>query len=187
MAVVAAAVAIYGAAEQGYQESEAATYNANLARINQQIANQRSQLNVEEIQKQERYQQGEAKEAYAGSGVRIDTGSPLDELASQHIQGSFREQVAFFNGQVNASQDEANANLNEFLSGQYSRAGIVRSAGIFSGYLANRYSPGKVPGGETTDAGSAGAEAGSIGGSSGGTGDTGFTDINGSGITVPSG
>ena len=85
---VGAAVSAYGAHEQGVAESQAATYQAQVARNNQIVAQQNAQMALQTGQQQEAAKReqtaqmiGQQRAIVAGSGIDPNSGS------SKRIQG----------------------------------------------------------------------------------------------------
>ena len=85
---VGAAVSAYGAHEQGVAESQAATYQAPVARNNQIVAQQNAQMALQTGQQQEAAKReqtaqmiGQQRAMVAGSGIDPNSGS------SKRIQG----------------------------------------------------------------------------------------------------
>lgn len=147
MAVPLLAVAIGMELVQGSQQKQAADYNAQIEDRNAQLAMQKADMDTESIRRQARFQEGAGRAAYAGSGVSVATGSPLDELAAQHIQNSFKERAAFFNDQLEADNDTAQANINRFLGQEYMTAAMAKGASTVASFYGSKYGGGGGGGG----------------------------------------
>ncbi|MHB8414003.1 MAG: hypothetical protein ACYDB1_01215 [Acidiferrobacteraceae bacterium] len=108
-----AAVGVVG----GIVESNAASNAASAAASNQAYQDQvtkaeseiRAETNLTEQEKANRATEGEQRLAEAGSGFDVSAGSPLDAQFAQFATDQFKDQVAVFNGLVNASADQAAA------------------------------------------------------------------------------
>jgi hypothetical protein len=188
MAWVAAIFEGYQLIKSDQNKQAAATYNAMVAKENADIARMRANLNVEEVARQDRYQEGAARAAMAGSGVITSTGSPMDVLAEMAINDSFKKQVAYFNGLVNVAADEADSNLSNFLApsnlSTYAKIGSVAG-----NYLLDKYGTGNDTNSPYIDY-SSGNGMYDVNGSgitvTDNTGnDAGLVDVNGSGVSVP--
>lgn len=121
-------------------------YNSMVQAEQEQVAQMRADLNVQEVQRQDRYQRGQTEASYGGSGVTF-SGSPMDELAFQSINDQFKQNVARFNGLVDASADEANSNLSNFLGNQAETSGYIQAGTAIGNDLINHfYTPDKKGG-----------------------------------------
>lgn len=144
MAMVALIVSLAAEADSAYQQKEGADFNAQVDAMNAQIAREKGQLDATQIARQGRYQEGETKAAYAGSGVSVATGSPLDELASQHINNSFKSQVAEFNALSEAAGYDSQAKINQFMGQQAITQGVASMFGTVASFYGAGYG-GKNP------------------------------------------
>lgn len=84
LAAVSAATSAYGAYEQGQAQSEAANYQAQVAKNNQDIANQNAQFALQQGQQQEAAKREQTAQTIsteraftAASGIDPNKGSPL--------------------------------------------------------------------------------------------------------------
>lgn len=164
-------------------KAQADKYNAVVEAERQKIAEMRANLNVEEVERQDRYQAGQTRAAYGASGVTF-AGSPMDELAFQSINDNFKKQVAKFNGLVDASADQASSQLDNFLAGQTQQSGYIAAGGTVARGLIDRYyapsGPSSVPADQTVGMGGDPAYMDQAP-------DAGLVDVNGSGINVSGG
>ena len=139
LAGVAAAGAVYGGIE-GKAAADKNAANANQAAQEEQM---RAQLNIEQQQRTNAYKEGAQVAAYGGSGVAM-TGSPLDELASQKISDNFEAQVQYFNGEVSANADTADAAYQQTIGNAQLISGVAQGASSLSSFLVQLKGP---PGG----------------------------------------
>jgi hypothetical protein len=120
------------------QQKHAAEYNMAVDANNQIIAEERSKLNVMEVEHQNRTEEGAQRAAYGGSGVTM-SGSPMDEFASKAISDSFKVQVAKFNGLVDAGHDMAQGAIDQMAGNQAVLTGAANVSGLAAQYLTNKY------------------------------------------------
>ena len=164
-------------------KAQADKYNAVVEAEAHDVAKFRADLNVQEVERQDRYQAGQTRAAYGASGVTM-TGSPMDELAFQSINDKFKQGVARFNGLVNANADEASSQLDTFLAGETQQSGYIGAGGTLANGLIDRYySPSSSPSSVPSDQLAGGPDPQGMDQAP----DTGITDINGSGINIPGG
>jgi hypothetical protein len=67
----------------------------------------RAKVNLTEQEQANRATEGKQRAAIGGSGVAMNTGSPLDAMAATYEQDQFKNSVAIFNGEVNVAADQA--------------------------------------------------------------------------------
>ena len=91
------------------QAANVGAQNQLNAEVTAQEERIRSATNLMEQEQANRQVEGSQRAAIGGSGVSMNTGSPLDAEASTFISDQFKDQVAVFNGQVNLAQDQAQA------------------------------------------------------------------------------
>lgn len=94
----ASALAKNAAKEQAYQ--------AEVTKAEEEI---RASTNLTEQEKANRAAEGEQRLAEGASGLGVSSGSPLFAQFAQYASDKFKDNVAIFNGLVNAQADQAAA------------------------------------------------------------------------------
>lgn len=137
-------------------ERAAAKYNQMVDAENAQIAGAKSNLNAEMIAREDRYQQGAARAAMSGSGVNTATGSPMDELAWQTINDSYKQSVERYNGALAMDKYNADAALSK-LTEPSMESGVIKGVASFGeNYLLAKYgfggdkTPSNTTGGDSS-------------------------------------
>lgn len=111
MAWVAAGFAAASALSQGLAANKAAQFNAAVLGQNAALARQQGEMEAEQIRRLGRKRIGEARAAYAASGVRM-TGSALDVLADSERQVELDAATARWNAELRASGMQSQAALS---------------------------------------------------------------------------
>lgn len=107
IAAVGTASTIYNQNKAAHAAQAAGDLNAQAEWTNEQEAVIRAETNLTEQTQANRQAEGQQRASIAGSGVSVATGSPLDAEVEQRQSDLFKDQVAIFNGIVNASYDQA--------------------------------------------------------------------------------
>lgn len=134
-----AGVSAFGSLMSGNAQSSAYTYQASLARMNEQIAKQNASYETAsgEVQAQEsgmktRFQEGQTKVAQGASNLDVNSGtSSLVRTSEQEIgyqdQAIIRSNAArrAYGYNVEASQDEAQAQVDTMAAKNSKSAGVI--------------------------------------------------------------
>lgn len=123
-----------GAISQGVQASNAADYNAAVARNNALAARQQASANAEAQGRESRRRLGAMRAAYGASGVTME-GSPLDVIEQSAMEAELDRQNILYSGELKASGYEGTSELEE-AKGSSAMTGSLFSAGssLLTGY-----------------------------------------------------
>lgn len=143
LAASAATVSAVGAIRQGQAASNAANFNAALAKQNADTADSQSIAASEAQQRDSARKIGSAMAAYGASGVQMADGSPADVLGDSARMATLDNQTLKYNYklkglgyQAQASLDSANAE-NSRTASYFNAAGSMLSGGSkVAGYFA---------------------------------------------------
>lgn len=130
----------FGQYKAGKQEQTAYEYNATLSGQNAAAIRASEKLNQQLKTKQLRADIGEQRAAYAGRGVRVDTGSPIDVMVNSLSNGYMDMAIDKYNSEVAARSAEAQGEMYRFYGKQAASAGkyaaigsLLQTAGSFGG------------------------------------------------------
>ena len=112
------------AASQAQNAAKQQAYNDQITKAEEEI---RAQTNLTEQEKTNRYTEGEQRVAEGASGFDVASGSTLDAQFSQFASDQFKDNVAVFNGMVNAQADQGAA-AAALTQGAVTSAGATQSA-----------------------------------------------------------
>lgn len=146
MGIVSMVAGVAGTLMSGMAQSQAASYQAAVARNNQIIANQNATL---ETQKGEvtaenndlktRAMVGSQKAAQAANGVDVDSGSPLDVRSSSEQLGRLdaltiinNSQAKAYNYKAQGVNFQAEAQLDDMKASNYMTSSIIGAVGGFA-------------------------------------------------------
>lgn len=140
----------FGTIEEGQQASGAYSYNANIA--TQQAIAVRNRSAITQFEKQKNLESlvGEQRAQYAGSGVKVDTGSPLDVMTDTLSKGYLDKAISAYNDEIAARAYESEAAMEKYTAKQVKREsllkaglGLIGAASEFGGVSKNGYNPSK--------------------------------------------
>ncbi len=127
LGVASLVASVGGAVMQGYSQSQAANYNAQVARNNQIIAQQNANLALQQGQVAEQAQQQKTAQMIGGleaqegaSGVELSSGSPLSVRSSAAETGELDALTIRYNAQLQARNYMTQASSFGAQAGLYS-------------------------------------------------------------------
>lgn len=126
----AAAVSAVGAVQQGQAASDAANYNATIARQNADAANQQAQAADVMLKRRQEQQMGAALASYGAAGVDLAGGSPSDVLAENARMSTLDRLTQQYNYRMRALGYQDQAGLDD------ANASNSRTASYFNGASA---------------------------------------------------
>lgn len=126
----AAAVSAVGAVKQGQAASDAANYNADIARQNAASAEAQGEAADAMLKRQQEQRMGAAIAAFGAAGVDLTSGSPSDVLADNARQSTLDRLTQKYNYKMRALGYSDQAGLDD------SNAANSRTAGYFNGASA---------------------------------------------------
>lgn len=112
-----------GQAKAGTAQQAAYNANARAMQLKAQTDQDAAEAEARQIELANARRYGTIRSAYAAGGVDVNTGSPLEVMADQHMQGALQAKLQRYQGQVQAAQDLASADIN------YAQGSAARSAG----------------------------------------------------------
>ena len=98
--IVATAMSAFGALSNAKSQSNAATYNAQVAQRDQQIGLDQGNAQAAIQARSARMQIDAGRAQYGASGVDVNSGSPLDVLQSSAMNASLDNQTIKYNSQI---------------------------------------------------------------------------------------
>lgn len=128
LAVIGTAISAYGAYENGRSKSAAATYNADVASKDSQIAIDQGNADAQIQQRASSMQIGAARAQYGANGLTSDSGSVLDVLQASAQRASLDNQRIKYNAQVKAYGLGNEATAYRFQGDAAKRAGNIGAA-----------------------------------------------------------
>jgi hypothetical protein len=155
LSMISTAVSVVGSLMQASSRSDAAEYNAEVARRNAAMATQQAESDAEEQRRRSIRQIGAMRAGYGASGVVGNEGSPLDVLAQSASDAEMDRLNILYRGRVRASGYEASARLDDM------RAENEQTAGMFGAGRALVLGLGQSGTGTQGDTGSSGGYVGS--------------------------
>lgn len=126
----AAAVSAVGAVKQGQAASDAANYNADIARQNAASAAQQGEAADAMLKRQQEQRMGAAIASFGAAGVDLTSGSPSDVLAENARQSTLDRLTQKYNYKMRALGYQDQAGLDD------ANAANSRTAGYFNGASA---------------------------------------------------
>jgi hypothetical protein len=121
--------------QQAKAASDAAKYNAELARQQAGAERVRGKQEEKKLKRQKRLMLSKQRAAYAAAGVRIGTGSPLEVMADTAAQYELDIAASRYNTQIGISRALSEAEYQEKAASQYRKMGYFSAAGtLLTGY-----------------------------------------------------
>lgn len=139
LSAMGGAISAYGTFESGRQQNQAWGYNAENAMIRAQNTREAEVLNQEQMQRKQNQIIGAQRAGYAGVGVRVNTGTPLDMMVDTMYQSKMDMAISKYNSDVNASALESEAAMDRFYGEQTQTASTGKAVGelmVAGGMLA---------------------------------------------------
>ena len=109
LTAVGAAVSAAGSIYQGVAAANQAAYNAEVADINRNTALQQGEIEARDLARAQRGEIGRGIAVLGASGVRSDTGSPLEVMRESIVQGSHNVALRRWGYQAEATDYENRA------------------------------------------------------------------------------
>lgn len=103
----------FGSLYEGEASAQSQEYNASIARQNAVIAQQQGAAAVQAQQRNAARAIGSVTANYGASGVRMDSGSPLDVLADSVAMATLDKLTIEYNYALRAQGYQQQANLNQ--------------------------------------------------------------------------
>lgn len=126
--VVGAAVAAYGAYQQGQAQKKAANFNAKVAEQNATISRKDAAMQQQQHDRETYLRMGALKANAAASGGSAGQGSALDVLGDVAGQSALERQMIGYRGEMAARGYGNTASLEKFSGKEAAKAGTI-SAG----------------------------------------------------------
>ena len=137
IAAAGAAIAAYGAIQQGQTAKAAGEYNARIAERDSLAAQQKAEYDAESSTEKFKSLLGRQRALYAKAGVDITEGSPLLMMSFQAEQAEKDRQAILYAGKTQSQSDIDKANLFRFTGGRAETAGYISGGSTFLSGLAN--------------------------------------------------
>lgn len=142
IAILATAAAATGTVMSAQAQSDAAKYNAAVAKNQAETAAQQAAFDAQQIRDKNRRILGAQRAAFAASGVDPDAGTPVDIRADSANQGELEALTAIYTGRSGANSALARAKLENFtarsaMTSGYIQAGSSLLSGASSAYQIN--------------------------------------------------
>ena len=125
LSMISTAVSVVGSLMQASAKSDAAEYNAEMARRNALMATQQAEADADAQRRKAVRQIGAMRANYGASGVVGNEGSPLDILAQSASDAEMDRLNILYRGKVRASGYEASAALDDQKAENEMTAGIL--------------------------------------------------------------
>lgn len=126
--VASGVVGAMGAMQQGKAQSQAATYQAQVADRNAKIARQQADVEQEDQRRENLRQRGAIRAAYGGSGIEM-AGSPLDVLEDTAMEQELDVERIGYRGTLRALGENDKANLARAEAENAKSAGAIGAVG----------------------------------------------------------
>jgi hypothetical protein len=136
--VVSAAVAAYGAYQQGQSAKKAAAFNAQVANQNAVAARQQSAAEMAQHDRETYMRLGSIRAAQGASGGTME-GSALDVLGDTASQAELEKQNIKYRGEMQARGFGNTATLERFQGKAAARAGTLKAGSELIGGAASAY------------------------------------------------
>lgn len=135
-ALLALGLTAAGQITEGYQQAQAAEYNAAVARQKAQAARKAGKLEADRIRKQRERLTGRQKALYAKAGVTF-SGSPMEVMIDSATNYEMDALITEYNYEVEARQSESQAQISNwraktYRSNSWKRAGATLLQGASS-------------------------------------------------------
>jgi len=162
LGVAGLAMQASGQAQAGAAARAASEANARALQLKAQtdVAAAEAEARQSELASERHY--GTIRANYAASGVDVNTGSPLEVMADQHMQGALAAKLLRFQGQVQAQQDLAAAGIQRAQGGAAATAGYIGAGGTLLTGIGNLAGSPTVQGLFTGGGNGVGAGAGML-------------------------
>jgi hypothetical protein len=132
---IAAAISAAGAVQQGQAQAASATYNAQVAEKNSQIAKAQGAAAAEMQSRDAQRRMGAAIASFGASGVDVGVGSPTDVLAESVRNSTLDALTLKYNYDLKAMGFSDQANLNTMSASNAKTSSYFDAAGsIAKGY-----------------------------------------------------
>lgn len=138
-----AAVAAYGAYQQGQAAKKSANYNAQVAQQNALIARQQARLRAQQQDRNNRLRMGTIRANAGASGGVANEGSVLDIISDNAIQNELAKQEILHSGEIKAAGFTNTATLDRFQGRAAERAGNLKAGSAIIGGASSAASSGQ--------------------------------------------
>jgi hypothetical protein len=129
MAVASAATGAMGAMQQANAQASAATYSAQVAARNRQIAINQAGAERDDASNQNKRSLAQIHALYGSSGFDTGTGSALDAMADSAGEGLLNEKRATYKGEIRALGLTDQENVATATAKNASAAGPIAATG----------------------------------------------------------
>lgn len=145
--VASTVISAAGAMSTASAQSDAAAYNSQVAQQNAVAAQQQGVAAVDQQQRDAAQRMGAMIAGYGASGVKTDSGSPVDVLADSARQAAMGKANTQYNYQLKALGYTNQANLDNSAAQNYLTSGMFNatSAVLRGGAQTAGYSYGGSP------------------------------------------
>ena len=127
-------ISAYGQYQSGRQAESAYNYNASLAEQNATVVRQSQQLTEYQKKKNLEAQVGHQIAQYAGSGVDVNTGSPIDVMTDTLSKGYLDIAIDKYNAELSARGYESEAAMKRYEGKQIRRESTLQAGlGLLKG------------------------------------------------------
>jgi len=133
--VAAAAVAAYGAHQQGQAAKKAGDFNAKVSLQNAEAARSQASMRASQQERETMLRMGAIRAAHGASGGTAD-GSVLDVLADTAAQGEMQRQNLVYQGEMAARGYQNTAQLDIFGGQAEQKAGNLKAGSELLGGVA---------------------------------------------------
>jgi hypothetical protein len=137
MAILATAATVAGTLYSSQAQSDSAAYNAAVAKNNAGVAAQQADFDAQQIRDKNQRVIAQQRNAYAASGVALDSGSTADVQKDSSLQGEMQALMAIYTGKTSANAANAQARLFQMQSGQAQTAGYIGAGSSLLGGASN--------------------------------------------------
>lgn len=144
-AIASTVVSTVGAISSAKAQSNAASYNAELARQNATIAEQQSAEALQRQQQDTYRKLGAIRSSYGASGVGTD-GSPMDVLMDSYTSSALDAETTKYQYKLKALGYQNDANLDDANAANATKAGVVNATSTLLSGGSKTYSAGKDAG-----------------------------------------
>lgn len=136
LGLIGTAVSAVGMLSNAAAQSNAAEYNAAVARQNAEIMNQQGAAAAEAQSREARAKIGLMSANYAASGVDVGSGSPLDVLAESAAMAKLDNLTTKYNYSLKATGYQNSATLDTMNANNAMTSGFLSAAGTALGGAA---------------------------------------------------
>ena len=148
-AIVGVGLSAYGMYQGGQQAEKVGESNAQIYEQEAGVVKENAALNEYRQRKDLRYSVGSMNAGYAGAGVSVSTGSPLDAIADSIANAELEIQMTKYNALADEKLKMSQARLSRAYGADAARTSSLQATGTLlqgAGNLANRFSSEKIGG-----------------------------------------